>query len=117
MEAMRVLVGLSLLFPALGGVSSAQSRAGTIFGVVRDSTGAVLPGASVVAPEEDTSASRETVADTQGRFEFTLLPIGRYTIKVSLTGFGESETKGVRLETQQNREVDVALIPPAFRNR
>ena len=44
-----------------------------------------------------------------GRFEFTLLPIGRYTIKVSLQGFGDSETKGIRLETQQNREVDVAL--------
>jgi hypothetical protein len=109
MKVSRVLIALALFVLASGGAAAAQSRAGTVFGVVTDSTGAVLPGATVVATEEETGASRETVADSQGRFEFTLLPIGRYTVKVSLQGFGESETKGIRLETQQNRELDVAL--------
>ncbi len=100
-----------LALVALGGVASAQSRTGTVFGVVTDSTGGVLPGATVVATEEETGVSRETTTDTQGRFEFTLLPIGRYTVRISLQGFGASESNGIRLETQQNREIDVTLRP------
>jgi Carboxypeptidase regulatory-like domain/TonB-dependent Receptor Plug Domain len=111
MKATRLFLTLSLLLFGFGGSALAQSRTGTIFGVVTDSTGAVLPGASVTATEEGTSASRESTSDSRGRFEFTLLPIGRYTIKVSLQGFGESGTKGIGLETQQNRELNVTLNP------
>jgi len=110
MRGLRFLAPLLLVF-AFAGSAPAQSRSGTIFGVVTDSTGAVLPGVSVVVTEEETSASREAMSDSRGRFEFTLLPIGRYTVRVSLQGFGNSETKGIRLETQQNREIDVTLQP------
>jgi hypothetical protein len=70
----------------------------------------VLPGASIVATEEDTSASRND-RGYAGTFPVHAAPIGRYTIKVSLQGFGESETKGVRLETQQRPRSGVALNP------
>src|SRR5437867_5551356 len=111
MKVSRAFPALCLLLALSGGVASAQSRSGTIFGIITDSTGGVLPGAAVVATEEDTNVSRETTSDGQGRFEFTLLPIGRYTIRISLQGFGQSESKGIRLETQQNRELDVTLSP------
>jgi hypothetical protein len=91
------------------GTLHAQSRTGTIFGVVRDPTGGVLPGAAVAATEEATTVSRETVSDGSGRFEFALLPIGRYTIKVTLSGFSEASAPNVRLETQQDREVNFTL--------
>src|SRR3954468_8455903 len=100
MRVARVFIGLSVLLGLFSGVAAAQSRAGTLFGIITDSSGAVLPGAAVVATDEETGASRETPADTQGRYEFTLLPIGRYTIQVRLQGFGDSQTKGIRLETQ-----------------
>src|SRR5262245_20907163 len=109
MKATLAGLTLAVVLAALPAAAAAQSRAGTIFGVVTDQSGAVLPGATVVVTEEDTSATRETVSDTQGRFEFALLPIGRYTVKVSLVGFSDSEVRDIRLETQQNREVAIKL--------
>jgi hypothetical protein len=106
------LVALTLAL-TLPSPLAAQSRTGTIYGAVRDATGGVLPGATVTATEQGTSVSREDVTDDQGRFEFPLLPIGRYTIRVSLTGFNEAEATDVQLVTQQNREVDFTL---ALRN-
>jgi len=117
MKAMLARLTLAFVLAALPIDASAQSRAGTIFGTVTDQSGGVLPGATVVVTEEDTSATRETVSDTQGRFEFALLPIGRYTVKVSLAGFSDSEVRDIRLETQQNREVAIKLglnLPQKF---
>jgi hypothetical protein len=100
-----------ILCAMFGRMASAQSRTGTIFGVAVDASGGVLPGASVIATEQDTGVSRETITDDHGRFEFLLLPIGRYTLAVTIQGFARSEVKDVPLETQQNREVNMTLQP------
>ena len=111
MTLRRSAVVLCLFFTTLAGAAGAQSRTGTVFGTVRDTTGGVLPGAAVVATEQDTGVSRETTADGQGRFEFLLLPIGRYTIKATIQGFADFEVRNVGLETQQNREVSITMQP------
>src|SRR5206468_3842419 len=92
----RKLACLAVLFglATLNGTLHAQSRTGTIFGVVRDATGGVLPGAAITATEEATTVSRETISDGSGRFEFALLPIGRYLVKVSLSGFSDAAAPG-----------------------
>src|SRR5689334_23360043 len=107
----RALFVLWLLLAGLPGLATAQSRTGTIFGTIRDATGGVLPGVAVVATEQDTGVSRDTTTDAQGRFEFLLLPIGRYSIKSTIQGFSEFEVKNVGLETQQNREVSITMQP------
>ena len=109
MKATQVLVSLCLFSAALAGTALAQSRAGTIYGSVRDATGGVLPGATVIATEQGTKLTRETTTDEQGRFEFPLLPIGRYTLTITLAGFSDATAADVQLETQQNREVTFAL--------
>lgn len=109
MRAKLAFVPVCLVLGGLSGAALAQSRTGTIYGVVRDATKSVLPGASVTASEQGTNISRDTVTDTQGRFEFPLLPIGRYTLTVKLTGFSEAIATDVPLETQQSREVDFTL--------
>ena len=109
MKARLSLFTLCALLAVLTTALGAQSSTGTLFGVVTDSTGAVLPGATVVATEEGTTVSRETTTNEQGRFEFPLLPIGRYTVRVTMPGFSDAEVKAIRLETQQNRELAVAM--------
>jgi hypothetical protein len=111
MRAKRVFVQVCVVLGALTltGTTFAQSRTGTLYGVVRDATKGVLPGALVTASDQGTNISRETTTDSQGRFEFPLLPIGRYTLKVTLTGFSEALATDVPLETQQQREVDFTL--------
>jgi Ca-activated chloride channel family protein len=64
----------------------AQSSVGIVRGTVKDSSGGVLPGATVRlshAPDAD----RTTVTDAKGEFSFVALSPGQYTITVALNGF------------------------------
>jgi hypothetical protein len=87
--ASRVSALLLVLCICAGGVANAQEtiNTGSISGRVTDPQGAVVPGATVVARQTDTNVSAETVTDTQGRFRFPYLKIGRYEIAVRLQGF------------------------------
>ena len=69
--------------------SSAQTQitTGVIQGTVEDSTGAVVPGATVEAKNIDTNFSRQLTTDSTGRFVFLALQPGRYTVTVTLAGF------------------------------
>jgi len=57
-------------------------------GIVRDTTGAVLPGVTVSVKNVDTGFTRSTVTDSEGRYSFTALPpTGKWTITAELQGF------------------------------
>lgn len=81
-----VLLGLLTLAPAYA-VAQGGSTTSSLSGLVVDSTGAVLPGADVVAINNATTAQSQTVTDKAGRFNIPALPPGTYTVKVSLMGF------------------------------
>src|SRR5438093_8841986 len=61
---------------------------GDIEGVVKDSRGAVIPGATVTITSVETGAQRILVSDERGHFIATLLPIGEYDVKVDFAAFG-----------------------------
>src|SRR5688500_9852700 len=67
--------------------SAAMAQA-TIAGVVRDSSGGVLPGVTVEASSPAlTEKVRTVITDSSGQYRIVTLPPGRYNIKFSLTGF------------------------------
>jgi Carboxypeptidase regulatory-like domain/TonB dependent receptor len=66
---------------------SAQTFRGAINGEVTDSTGAVLPGVNVVATAVATRVDYATVTSGAGEFLFRDLPLGTYTVTVSVNGF------------------------------
>jgi hypothetical protein len=65
---------------------NAQVTTATLYGVVRDATGAVLPGASVTATNQGTNLSREVITDERGEFALPALPAFTYTLKIELPG-------------------------------
>jgi hypothetical protein len=65
----------------------AQRTAGDITGTVADTTGAVLPGASVTAVCSETNLTRTAVTDAQGGYRLAELPVCVYKVTVELTGF------------------------------
>src|SRR5215471_9990376 len=90
MRSFRRLVPIALvLASALAGSSPvrAQVITATLYGVVHDSTGAILPGATVVVTHQGTNLTRETVSDERGEFALPALPPGPYAIKIELSGF------------------------------
>src|SRR6266516_832664 len=80
---------------------SAQVTTGTLVGQLRDVSGAVIPGAIVVATHEGTGVSREAVTDGNGEFVLAALPSGPYTVKIELTGFKTMENRGMQLGAGQ----------------
>jgi hypothetical protein len=69
--------------------------------LVRDSSGAVIPGATVVATHEGTGVARDSVSDANGEFVLSALPSGPYTVRIELTGFKAISQQGMLLGAGQ----------------
>src|SRR5262245_57001082 len=88
---LALAAALIVLAPAPG---VAQTNSGDVSGVVKDSTGAVVPGASVVATHAATGTVVERRTDGQGRFFLPALRTGLWNIGVTLEGFAPQMQKG-----------------------
>ena len=89
---------------------------GTITGEVRDSTGAVVPGATVTVTNRATNATRTTASNSVGLFDFPALPPGNYRVKSELDGF-RTATRDVELQVQQTARVNFAFDEIILRSR
>ncbi len=78
-----------------------QVTTATLVGLVRDSSAAVIPGATVVATHEGTGVSREGISDANGEFVFSALPSGPYSVRIELTGFKTLQNRGMQLGAGQ----------------
>ena len=87
----------------------AQVLYGSIVGNVRDASGAVLPGATVVVTHDETKATRETTTDAAGAYRFSTVQPGTYTIVVTMTGFQPFTRGGVPVTLNSVARVDAAL--------
>src|SRR5262245_29524661 len=82
----RLFVLLSLLL-ALATSAAAQTATGTLSGTIRDTTGAVLPGATVTIRNVATGLTRSVVTDGEGRYRIVNVEPGDYELRASLNGF------------------------------
>ena len=99
------VLSLLLVFsvPAVAQVSAALS------GRVTDQAGAGLPGATVTAKDTDMGISRETVTDAAGRYELPALPVGRYEVTATKSGFAVAVRSGINLVVGQDAAADLSL--------
>lgn len=87
----------------------AQVTAGMIFGVVKDETGAVLPGALVSFKNLETGITRTVITDDEGRYSAPNLPLGNYEVQAVLSGFQTGARTGIRLTVGREAAVDFVL--------
>jgi hypothetical protein len=97
-----------LIVPLATSAAWAQTFTGGVRGVVTDS-GGIVPGVTVTLINEGNGATRDSVSNDRGLYDFSAVPPGTYTIKAELTGFKTFESKGVRVQTQQFVTMDVKL--------
>ncbi len=102
---LAIVVGALVLSPALW----AQRSTGTITGMVKDTTGAVIPQAAVTATNMDTNVKRTFVTDSSGSFTFSSMSPGRYRVSAEKQGFKTMVVSGVTLGLDENRRVDLTL--------
>jgi len=97
---------LLLLCPVL---SHAQQLTATLSGTVTDSSGAVIPHATVTVTQTSTNAIRAVQGDDSGNYSVPLLPAGTYTVSVSASGFEAFLAKDVVLNIGEKRGLNVQL--------
>jgi len=90
-------VWASLILLFMCGRTPAQMITGEISGTVQDSSGAVIPDASVTLTNEGTATSRVTSSAASGEFVFSAVRPGTYSVKVEKVGFKTYERTGVVL--------------------
>ena len=115
MNCLRTTLGL--LFGALLVQSpqlAAQSAvAGSLRGMVADSSGAPLPGATVaVTSEALVAGSQRTTTNEQGGYRFASLPPGIYRIETTLQGFRTAQQDGVRIRLGEALTLNLKLELP-----
>ncbi len=93
----------------LGLPAAAQEQTGSIVGVVKDASGAVLPGATVEARSPSAIGVRSTVTDEQGAYRFPALPPGTYEISATLQGFVTAKVTDLNVELGKRFPVDLTM--------
>jgi len=96
-------IGLS---PAIYG-----QAAGSFSGNVLDKSGSSIVGAAVTVTSQETGLARTGQTDDAGHYLVPLLPVGTYTVRVEASGFQRAESKDLRLQVAEARELDFTLVP------
>ena len=114
LKAMTHLGRLVLILPVVASLSSSQALAqgettSAIVGQVRDTSSAVVPGATVAIANLETGLRRSAKTDDAGRFNFPQLKPGTYSVKAEAQGFEPQQNDNVISGLGQKQTVDFTL--------
>ena len=108
-QILRLGLALIVLVIAFSLWTEAQSASARITGTVKDSQGAVVPGAKVTVVNVNTGVESHATTDSDGYYQALDLPIGAYKVRVQRDGFTTAETSAYTLEINQAQRIDVTL--------
>src|SRR3989339_2069624 len=100
--------GALLLAALLAVPAFAQEQRGSIEGIVKDSSGAVLPGVTVEARNPAGGAVATSITDAAGNYRFPALPPGEYEVTADLQGFTPHHVR-VPLGLGQLKKIDITM--------
>src|SRR6185369_4512178 len=78
-----------------------------------DSSGALVPGAEVSILHEPTGLKRTVLTNGSGQYAFEAVPLGPYTVTVTMQGFKKFSTHSNELQVGEPLTIDVRLDPGA----
>src|SRR5207344_732511 len=108
-KALRVLVLVLAVASAGSVLAQSQATTGVIEGIVSDTGGAPLPGATVAIHNTATNFEKTTVTGADGRFRGLALPLGPYRVTASLKGFSTLVREGLDLAVGQTINLTLPL--------
>src|SRR4029079_2810394 len=105
----RTTLLVLVLGAALSGSAWAQSTQGRLTGLVSDTQGAILPGATVTATSPSLIGVQSTVTQADGKYLFPALPTGTYKLVFELSGFQKLTRGNIPVSWGQTISVDAQL--------
>src|SRR5215831_5649949 len=97
------------IFAALGSVHHSFAQTGTIVGTVTDSTGGVIPNASITVTNADTNSERMDTTDDRGDYTVPLLPPGTYRVEIVSSGFRTEVAENIEVSADDRIRIDFKL--------
>jgi hypothetical protein len=107
-------VALLTLFLSAALATTASAQNAQIAGTVKDSSGGVIPGATITARNVDTGFTRTAITDPQGEYRLPSLPPGRYVLSTELTGFTTETRPDITLIIDATATINFSLKPAAI---
>ena len=105
----RTLLGLFIAAALMPAPAFAQFDTSTVLGAVKDSSGAVVPGATVTLKNTATGITATAVTDADGAYQFLNVRVGTYSVRAELQGFSIAEAKDVAVAVGARQRVDLTL--------
>ena len=105
----HLALAMILLLPALSAYGQFESA--SVLGYVEDTSGAAIPNSTVTLTNTATGIVQKATTDAEGRYEFSSVPIGKYTVAAEAAGFEKAQTQPFTLTTDSRQRVDVSLKP------
>lgn len=91
--------------------ASAQTVTGTLQGTVSDMNGAVIPDAEIIVHNVETGQQRTLTTKGDGFYVASFMPLGRYNVTASKTGFAKAVKESIDINLNQTRVIDFTLNP------
>src|SRR5437773_4444595 len=98
-----------LIALATTSLAFAQTATATIVGVVKDTSGALIPRVSITIKHTETGQTRTAISTDSGSYNVALLPVGAYEISTMMPGFKQQVRTGVNLVIGQQAVIDLTL--------
>jgi trimeric autotransporter adhesin len=105
----RAAMAAGALLFSLVFFAPAQTFVGGVRGLVQDSTGAVMSGATITLRDDATAVARTTVSNSAGEYVFSQLPPATYTLSAEIAGFKKLERRRLVVATQEILTVDLKM--------
>ena len=99
-----LITSLTIASTTVGAQATAQ-----ITGIIRDPSGAVLPGVEVKATQTETGITRTTISNETGGYVLPNLPTGPYRLEAALAGFRTFVQTNIVLQVNSNPAINVTL--------
>src|SRR5438309_9625295 len=90
-------------------VAQISTATATILGVVKDTSGALIPGVSITIKHTDTGQTRNAISSESGDYNVPLLPVGAYELTTVMPGFKQDVRRGINLVVGQQAVINLTL--------
>ena len=111
---MRRLLVTTLAALACALAAPVYAQNAQLSGVVRDSSGAVIPGVTITTRNVDTGLTRVAVTESTGEYRVPSLPPGRYSVTTELSGFTTETRPDITLIIDETATMNFSLKPAAI---
>ena len=108
-KKLQIILSFTFVLLLLSGAKVSAQTSGEITGLVTDSAGATVVGATVTVTNKATGAARHITTNNQGLYAFPSLLPGQYDLKVEQQGFKTAQLNDITLVVQQTARLDVTM--------